>query len=171
MQCVVENVDVVIKTLYLYRKKNKNAILTIIGDGPEKESLKKLCYKFRIDNTVIFTGHLSNSEVIEHMSRSEYFIMPSVNEGFGIVYIEAMACGCVTIGTKGEGIDGFIMDGENGILCCPNEKEIVDRLIQCEEDSKLKERIMWSGIDSAKELTWQRNAKENIAIFNKVLNG
>lgn len=51
--------------------------------------------------------------------------MPSVREGFGMVYLEAMSCGCITIGTEGEGIADFIISGKNGILVPPDEPDAI----------------------------------------------
>ena len=55
--------------------------------------------------------------------------MISDNETFGLVYLEAMALGCVTIASKGGGIDGIIIDGENGFLCNPGDANDLSRII------------------------------------------
>ena len=60
-----------------------------------------------------------NDEVIKNMRESDIFILPSVNETFGMVYLEAMASGCITVCTKNDGIAGIIKDGENGFLTEP----------------------------------------------------
>lgn len=63
---------------------------------------------------VRFTGQLPNEEVLAEMARTQFFCMPSVREGFGIVYLEAMASGCLTMGTRGEGVADLIENGKNG---------------------------------------------------------
>ena len=73
---------------------------------------------------VCFKGQVNNKEVQKLMSESYIFVLPSINEGFGIVYTEAMKAKCITIGTKNEGIDGFIKNGVNGFLVNPNVDEI-----------------------------------------------
>ena len=99
--------------------KNLNGIeLTIIGDGEEFENLKKL------DENVIFKGRLEHEKVIEEMQKSDIFILPSVDETFGLVYLEAMASGCIVVGTQNEGIEGFIKDEENGFLTQPDTASI-----------------------------------------------
>lgn len=84
--------------------------LTVVGDGKDRRKLEKL------DRNVRFTGRLDKKKVLEEMQNSDVFILPSVNETFGMVYLEAMASGCITICTKNDGIDGIILDGENGFL-------------------------------------------------------
>ena len=113
-----KNVDKVIKAC-----KNIDKIeLTIVGDGKEKKSLEKL------DKNVKFKGKLSREEVLEEMKNSDVFILPSVNETLGLVYLEALASGCLTIGTLKDGIDGIIINGENGFLTNPTVKDIKNTL-------------------------------------------
>ncbi len=95
--------------------------LTIIGNGKEFKKLKKLAMNH---HNIKFLGALSNNQVLEKMKDSDIFILPSINETFGMVYLEAMASGCLTIGTINDGIDGIIINGENGYLTTPESKEI-----------------------------------------------
>lgn len=97
--------------------------LTVIGDGKERKSLEK------IDKNVIFTGRLPHDEVLSKMRDSDIFVLPSVGETFGMVYLEAMASGCITVCTKGDGIDGIIKNGENGFLVAPNSNNVKDTLL------------------------------------------
>lgn len=97
--------------------------LTVIGDGKERKSLEK------IDKNVIFTGRLPHDEVLAKMRDSDIFVLPSINETFGMVYLEAMASGCITVCTKGDGIDGIIKNGENGFLVAPNSDNVKDTLL------------------------------------------
>lgn len=97
--------------------------LTVIGDGKEHKSLEK------IDKNVIFTGRLPHDEVLAKMRDSDIFVLPSINETFGMVYLEAMASGCITVCTKGDGIDGIIKNGENGFLVAPNPNNVKDTLL------------------------------------------
>lgn len=113
-----KNLDKVIKAC----KKNEKIELTLIGDGKEKNNLKK------IDKNVIFKGRLKNEEVLEEMKNSDIFILPSVDETLGLVYLEALACGCITVGTFNDGVDGIIVDGQNGFLTKPSAKEIENTL-------------------------------------------
>ena len=60
---------------------------------------------------------------------SDLFVMPSTEETVGLVYLEAMSQGCIPIGTKGEGIDGIIVDGSNGLLVNPMDEMDLSRCI------------------------------------------
>lgn len=104
--------------------------LTVIGDGKERKKLEK------IDKNVIFTGRLPHDEVLAKMRNSDIFVLPSVGETFGMVYLEAMASGCITVCTKGDGIDGIIKDRENGFLTEPNPESIKETLLNIKNLTK-----------------------------------
>ena len=109
-----------------------NALLTVIGDGKEMKKLKKLSSK------VSFLGHLEHRKVIEEMRSSDIFVLPSQGETFGMVYLEAMASGCITVGLKGDGIDGIIKDSENGFLCdLDNISEVIQNIINFENQNEI----------------------------------
>lgn len=102
---------------------------TIIGDGPEKQKLADLTKEFKLENKIKFLGRIPRNEVFNQLGNNNVFIQPSFNETFGLVYLEAMANGCIAIGSKGWGIDGVVVDGQNGFLCDPfNQQEINETL-------------------------------------------
>ena len=100
--------------------------LTVIGSGKELTYLKKISNK-----NIKFTGYLNHEKVIDIFKQSDIFILPSVHETFGMVYLEAMASGCITVCTKNDGIDGIIKDNYNGFLIEPNTisiKSLIDKI-------------------------------------------
>lgn len=109
-----KNIDKIIEAC-----KNLDGVeLTVIGDGELRNKLKKF------DKKVIFTGWLKPEEVYKKMCESDVFILPSQNETFGMVYLEAMASGCITICRQNDGIAGIIKDNENGFLTEADSKKI-----------------------------------------------
>lgn len=121
-----KGIDKVIKAC----DKFENIELTVIGSG--KQKLEK------ISDKPIFLGQISRNEVLEKMRESDIFILPSKNETFGMVYLEAMASGCITVCSKNDGIDGIIKDGVNGFLCDDIE-ETLKRIVEFPEKNVLLE--------------------------------
>ena len=111
-----KNIDKVIKAC------KGNYELTVIGDGKLRKKLEKL------DKNVTFTGRLPQEKVLDEMCKADVFILPSVGETFGMVYLEAMSQGCITVCTKNDGIDGIIIDGENGFLTEPTAEAVKNTL-------------------------------------------
>lgn len=110
-----KNVDVIIEALHEYYGE-KPFEFHIVGSGAEMDNLKSLVERYKIDKNVTFHGQVPREKVFELMKEATYFVMVSKHETFGMVYIEAMLAGCVTIAGKGGGVDGVIIDGVNGFL-------------------------------------------------------
>lgn len=110
-----KGVDVILESLNNISK-DYAFELTIIGEGEELENLQSLIKKLHLEEYVVIAGKRSREEVYEYMSKADIFVMPARHETLGLVYLEAMANGCITIGSKEEGIDGILLNGENGFL-------------------------------------------------------
>ena len=162
--------DITIRAFARLKKEYPSARLTIVGQGPERTVLEELCRKLDVMDAVCFTGQISNKEVLAEMAQAQFFCMPSVREGFGIVYLEAMASGCITIGTEGEGIADLIENDRNGFLVPPEEPDAIAGVVEwClthpEEAAAIAER----GQSSARTLTWETNAKKYIELFRTLI--
>ena len=122
--------------------------LTVIGDGKERKALEA------IDKNVKFLGRLPHDEVLSKMRENDIFVLPSINETFGMVYLEAMASGCITVCTKGDGIDGIIKNGVNGFLVEPNSESIKETLLNIKKLSENELNALYNnGFATIKENT------------------
>lgn len=145
-------------------------VLTFIGQGPEQASLRKLSRDLGISGFIRFLGQLPNPKVLVEMAKAQFFVMPSVREGFGIVYLEAMASGCVTIGTEGEGIADLIVSGENGFLIPPDDPDAIVQVIEwCLRHPDETAAIAERGRRDAMGLTWEKNASQYIDLFKEMI--
>lgn len=99
--------------------------LTYIGTGADEQSIIKEAARLGVSDNIHLLGRIPRDEVVRQMDAHTIFAMISRNEAFGLVYLEAMARGCITIASRDEGFDGIIRDGENGFLCkAGDEKEL-----------------------------------------------
>lgn len=151
-----KHVDSVIKAFYRkYSTERDRARLTIIGGGAEENSLKQLVKELNAEEMIQFTGRVSRDDVMSWMKKGNIFTLISESEVYGMVYIEAMLQGCIVIASKGEGFDGFIVDGENGFLCeAGNDKRlesIYDYICSLPEEER--NRIGQNAIDYAKNFS------------------
>ena len=96
--------------------------MTFIGSGFLIKNIKKTVKKYNL-TSVLFHNKLSRDEVISKLDIADCLIMISEDEAFGLVYLEAMARGCIVIASLNEGMDGIIVDGQNGFLCKSGDKK------------------------------------------------
>lgn len=162
--------DVTIRAVASMQAQGKPMHLTVIGSGPECENLHKLCEKLDVADCVAFTGQVPNQQVHKHLAEATYFVMPSVREGFGIVYLEAMASGCVTIGTQGEGIADLIENGHNGFLVPAEDPDAIVKVIEsCLNDPQWAKEIAERGRKDACSLTWPANAEKYVDLYHSLI--
>ena len=147
-----------------------DATLTIVGIGEMEQQLRDRIAELGLEKRVILTGGLPHEEVIARMAQSDLFVLPSWGEGYGIVYIEAMAAGCIAVGAIGEGIEDTITDGENGFLVPAGDIDEIHRVMKnVFENREGFEDLRSRGQRDAKKLTWARNAETVEAIYREAI--
>lgn len=130
--------------------------LRIIGYGPEESSLRAI----RADN-VEFLGKKNHSEIITELDNTSVFSMVSTGETFGLVYIEAMARGCIVIAGDDGGMVGIIQDGVNGYLCPPEDGHALSNILERIELLSVEESacIRANAINTAADFTQRKQAE------------
>jgi glycogen(starch) synthase len=103
--------DLLIDALGRLAKIGYTPKLTIIGDGPEKERLNEQARELRVADQITFVGAKTNNALAEELNRHRIAVIPSRwKEPFGIVALEAIACGCVAVGSRDGGLSDAIGD-------------------------------------------------------------
>lgn len=97
----------------------------IVGRGDDTARLRSLGMELGIERFVTFCGFVSDSELPDHYRMADVFAMPSSGEGFGVVFLEAMACGIPVLGGDRDGTTDALADGELGLLVDPDLIEAV----------------------------------------------
>jgi L-malate glycosyltransferase len=144
----VKRVPDVIKAFDIIRKEMP-AKLLLVGDGPEMTIVSQLVEDLNLTDYVLFLGKQENLE--ELYSISDLKLLLSEKESFGLVLLEAMACGVPCIGTNIGGIPEVISDGETGFICeVGNVEEIAERAIQILSDEQLHKTMAVNSIHRVK---------------------
>lgn len=100
-----KGVSLLLKAYSRYLQKGGNMSLTIVGGGYQQKELEQLAVDLNIDSRVYFAGIKRGVELRDLLNEKRTLVLPSIcNEAFGIVVLEAMACGCYCIGSDGDGI-------------------------------------------------------------------
>lgn len=108
------------------------ARLLVIGDGGLKKEYKKMVNDKGLNDRVEFLGKVDNNKLIEVYNRGDVFVLPSINkcEAFGLVLLEAMACGLPVIASRLPGVDSVFIDGEQGYYVEPGDSDELSRVIE-----------------------------------------
>jgi phosphatidyl-myo-inositol dimannoside synthase len=91
----------------------------IVGDGPDRARLEAKARTLGVSQHVVFAGYISEIDKVAHYNLADAYVMPSSGEGFGIVLIEAAACGIPVVGSKSDGSREALLDGQLGRLIDP----------------------------------------------------
>jgi glycosyltransferase involved in cell wall biosynthesis len=171
-----KNVDVLIKAIKLVKRKIPNVICYIIGDGPEKEKLIEIVEDLDLKENVKLMGFLENyADVIAYMKSSKIFVFPSTREGFGIVIIEANACGLPVIGINSKNskcVAELIKSGENGFLVNEVDENILaEKIILLREDDNLRIEMSENGRNFSRNYDWNNISAEVERVYEQLLVG
>lgn len=126
----------------------------IIGQDSKINLFKKKCKDLGIDNNFNFLGNIYPEKLKEFYQIADLFVMPSIDEALGIVFLEAMENNIAVIGSKVGGIPEIINNNENGILVEPNNpEELTDKILLLKNNIELRSKII-------------QNAKKNLDLFS-----
>jgi glycosyltransferase involved in cell wall biosynthesis len=123
--------DQIIKALPKIKVHIPDIHYILVGKGNDRPRIEKLIKDLNLSSCVTLAGFVADQELCEYYNLCDIFAMPSKGEGFGIVYLEAMACGKPTLGGNQDGAIDALVNGSLGALVDPdNVEEIADTLIQ-----------------------------------------
>jgi glycosyltransferase involved in cell wall biosynthesis len=134
----------------------------IVGDGLDRPRLESKVRSLGLSNQVIFAGYISEAEKVAHFNLADAYVMPSMGEGFGIVLIEAAACGVSVVGSLVDGSREALLDGRLGRLVDPKAPDkLLEAIAEILEIESPRSRI------SAVDIFSSQNFKTNVAHWCK----
>lgn len=144
--------------------------LLITGKGELEEQLKDLTKKLNLEDNVLFLGEISHKDLPQYLWISDVFVRPSLSEGLGNAFLEAMAAGVPVIGTKVGGIPDFLENGRTGLFCeVQNPKSIAEKIETLLKDENLRFKLIENGRKLVEEkYNWDSIARQMENIFKKL---
>lgn len=140
--------------------------ITIIGDGPEKDSLTSLAHQLHSEHMVTFTGPQARSVVQACMSRAHVLVLVSSYEGLSHTLLEAMAMGVPCIASDRGGNPEVIQHNENGLLVsCDDVPQLQSALVQLQNDENFRYRLACSAKDSSRRFDFETTVRETARIL------
>jgi D-inositol-3-phosphate glycosyltransferase len=181
----LKGLDILIRAMDSMRRDcgNKECphILTIIGGEPdaspelmnaEMARLQALCRELGMDDLVMFLGKRSQDTLPYYYSAADVVVMPSHYESFGMVALEAMACGTPVVASQVGGLAFLVQDGITGYVVPVGEPELLSsRLTSLIRDDPLREKMGEQAALLAKDYAWDRIAGRIISVYQGLLSG
>jgi glycosyltransferase involved in cell wall biosynthesis len=143
--------------------------LVIVGARKWKfSSVFETVRRLALEPLVHFTGYIAEEDLAALYNGADLFVFPSIYEGFGLPVLEAMACGTPVITSNSSSLPEVA--GDAAILVDPHDVEAIASAMRCVlEDQALRAGMRARGLARAQQFTWERTARETIAVYERVL--
>lgn len=143
--------------------------LVVVGDYANRKHMVKMATAIGVQDRVLFVGYQTNDVVRIWHQRAKVFIMPSLMEGFGIVFLEAMRAGTPVIATRVGGIPEVVVHRENGLLVSPNKpEELAESCIRLLSDPDLYNRLALGARNTVHKYPPEAMVRATEKFFQKV---
>lgn len=148
------------------------AKLLVLGSGPLEKELKARSEELKLQDRILFLGDVPNERVPEYLSIADVFCRPSLSEGLGNSFLEAMAAGIPIVGTNAGGIPDFLEDRETGLFCLRNDSDDIRQKIEAIlEDEGLKLKLIQNARNAVSEkYDWKIISKQMESVFESLTN-
>lgn len=139
-----KGIDEVLEVLPQLIAEMPDLVYLIIGDGDDRARLQSQASTLGVAGNVIFAGYIPEREKADHYRVADAFVMPGRGEGFGIVYLEAMACGIPVVASKADASREAVLNGRLGVVADPDNRE---EIIAAIKQALLLPRSIPEGMD------------------------
>ena len=143
----------------------------IVGEGPYHSELERIANEQGIAGNVTFVGRVSDDELVDYYGLADVFVLPNREmpdgdtEGFGLVYLEANACGKPVVSGRAGGVLDAVEDGVNGIAVDGTDPAAITAAVQkLLQDDELYARLRNGALEAAQKSSWSRRTEQ----FNRL---
>jgi phosphatidylinositol alpha-1,6-mannosyltransferase len=168
MDRVIESLPAVLRVLPDVR-------YLLVGDGTYRTVLEQLAVAHGVQDAVVFAGAVPDAELIDHYALADTFIMANREmpdgdtEGFGLVFLEANACGIPVIAGRAGGSVDAVTDGANGLVVNGDRTdEIAAAILRLFQDDALRERLVQTGTEVAARAGWDSRVDQFLALCDRL---
>jgi glycosyltransferase involved in cell wall biosynthesis len=164
-----KRMEVLLRAAALLRDRIPQLEIRIVGNGPERAKLRKIYLDLELGSTVQWLGDASMGTLAAEYNRADLFCLPSVQEGFGIVFLEAMAAGKPIVAARAAAVPEVVSDG---LLVEPeNPEALAEAILRLYRDPDLRHSLGSSGLKSVEKFDMHRVAGQFLAEIAKVAPG
>jgi teichuronic acid biosynthesis glycosyltransferase TuaC len=162
----------VVRAVAVLRERHPDLRYVIVGDGPERQSIARLAGELGVADRIELRGQLPPGEAAEAARSATAFVLPSIDEAFGVAYIEAMAGGVPAVGSRGEdGPEEIAAAGGGIVLVPPGDVEaLATELGRLLENEGWREELGRAArTNVARHFTWEQCGRDTVAAYEEAL--
>lgn len=164
-----KRLDILLRASSLLQERVPELEVRIAGNGPESNRLHHICSELRLERTVRWLGDVSMDELAAEYGRAHVFCLPSVQEGFGIVFLEAMAAGKPIIAARAAAVPEVV---RNGLLVEPaNPEALANAILRLYGDRELRVSLGEAGRRDVERFAMLRVAKQFLEEVGRIAPG
>ena len=173
-----KGIDKLLLALPSILQRHPDVHLVVVGKGPYYIELEAIARKTGMTGNVTFAGLVSDAELVDYYSMCDIFALPNRNmpngdtEGFGLVFLEANACGRPVISGRAGGVVDAVHDGINGLTVDGNDPSaIANAILRLLGDPSLYATLREGGLVAARRSSWQRRTEQFNLLCTRLANG
>ncbi|MBZ0156706.1 MAG: glycosyltransferase family 4 protein [Alphaproteobacteria bacterium] len=142
----VKGLPYLVRACRTLKEKRREVRCAVIGEGRERESLQRMIREEGVGENIALLGNRSPEEVVQYLSRSKVFVLPSTSEAMPVSLMEALACTVPVVATRVRGIPELVEEGVNGYLVKPRHSRLLaEKISLLLENDELRERMGRAG--------------------------
>ena len=173
----LKGIDTLIQAIAILRSRGFNVCLSVIGgepgadeQGSEMARLMEMCQQAGLNDLIAFLCKKAQETLPYYYSAAEVVVVPSHYESFGMVALEAMACGTPVVASQVGGLAYLVQDGFNGYSVPVDDPQMLaDRLMDLLSDQHLRETLGYNAAQSAQEYAWPKIAERVVKLYDATI--
>lgn len=143
-------------------------LVLVGGDGYGSETIHEFIRREKLASRVLRLGHVSRDRLASLYQAASVLLFPSLEEGFGLPVLEAMAHGLPVVASRASSLPE--VGGDAALYLDPHDpRDIAEKVRRAVEDRDLRERMVSTGLARAREFTWHRTAEKTLEVYEEVL--
>jgi len=160
-----KGLDIALRALAVVRREHPDALLVVLGEGPERATLERLADELGLAGAVLLPGRVPDVAAV--LRRADVLVHPARWEGFGLALLEAMLCAKPVVASRVSSLPEIVADGETGLLVPPDDPAaLAAALARVLGDRELASRLGVAGLARARsEFSVERMARRTAAVY------
>lgn len=164
-----KSVDFLLKVLKIIHEEDQAVNLVIVGDGPEKDNLKKLAEELNIAKKIFFTGLINTIEMNKVYADADIFVFASQTETQGMVILEALVSGLPVVAVKDAVYDGVIQNKINGALVDNDPRKFAATCLRILNNESYRKELSENAVKSMRNFSLSASAKSLEKLYEKLV--